>query len=65
MGIVGKRRVVEVGGDIGERAAGIAGDEFDDAGGLRCEAPDIERVIQEEGGDAGAVEQVLDVVAGE
>ena len=62
--VVGQLGIVQVGGDVGEGPAHIAGDELDELVGPGGEAPHVELVVQEHGGDVRAVEQVLHVVVG-
>src|SRR6185369_11125690 len=63
-GIAEQGRVVEVGDDIGQGTAEIARNQLENPRRLRREAPDMQRTVEEDGGDVGAVEQVLHVVVG-
>ena len=54
-------RVVEVVDDIAERTAQVGLDQLVDLRGRRREAADAQGAVEEDGGDVGAVEQVLHV----
>jgi hypothetical protein len=61
--VLGQVGIVQHRDDVGDGATDVTGDKLDDADGLGGEASYEERIVQEEGGNVSAVEQVLHVIA--
>src|SRR5262249_60809180 len=62
--VLGKPGVIELVGDIDQRPPAVARDEIEDAGYGRSEAADDELAVEEDGGDLGAVIEVLRIGMG-
>ena len=62
--VLGQLGIEQVGDDVGEGPAHVARDQLEDLVRAGGEAPDMEFVVQKQGGDVRAVEQVLHVVVG-
>ena len=61
-GIREQARVFDAAGQVGERSADVAGDNAEQRLGRWREKADIEVTVQEQRRDAGAVQDVLQVV---
>src|SRR5690242_16970532 len=57
-----RARVVDPAGQVGERPADVGGDDAEQRLSRRCEEADVEVAVQEQRRDAGAVQDVLQVV---
>ena len=63
-GIITQLGIKQIARDVGNGSAHIARDEVGDLRGLRGETPDLQLLVEENGGHLGAVEQVPHVVVG-
>ncbi len=61
-GVLGQQRVVQPMGDVEQRAAGIVADHVEDVPGTRGEPLDAHLAVDEDRGDVGGGDQVLQVV---
>ena len=61
-GIREQASVVDAAGQVGERPADVAGDNAEQRLGRRREKADVEVTVQEQRRDAGAVQDVFQVV---